>query len=111
MGSNLLYKHETGFDDDGSPMTGVFIESSDFDLDDLLEGKFENLVPWHDLFVKYCSDKKVEVTLKEWETLRGVKAYLGLQLFGDNTFNRIKNQHDLFFNTAIKALDSLSKVN
>ena len=33
-GSNLLYKHETGFDDDGSPMTGVFIESSDFDLDD-----------------------------------------------------------------------------
>ena len=84
---------------------------NDFDLDDLLEGQFENFVPWHDLFVKYCSDKKVEVTLKEWETLRGVKAYLGLQLFGDNTFNRIKNQHDLFFNTAIKALDSLSKVN
>ena len=84
---------------------------NDFDLDDLLEGQFENFVPWHDLFVKYCSDKKVEVTLKEWETLRGVKAYLGLQLFGDNTFNRIKNQHDLFFNTAIKALDSLSKLN
>ena len=84
---------------------------NDFDLDDLLDGQFENFIPWHDLFVKYCSDKKVEVTLKEWETLRGVKAYLGLQLFGDNTFNRIKNQHDLFFNTAIKALDSLSKVN
>tara|TARA_B100000886_G_C20371936_1_gene470014 strand:- start:910 stop:1212 length:303 start_codon:yes stop_codon:yes gene_type:complete len=83
---------------------------NDFDLDDLLEGQFENFVPWHDLFVKYCSDKKVEVNLKESETLRGVKAHLGLQLFGDNIFNRIKNQHDLFLNTAIKALDSLSKV-
>jgi len=30
--SGLLFRHEEGFDDDGSPMTGVFIESSDFDL-------------------------------------------------------------------------------
>ena len=30
--SGLLFRHEQGFDDDGSPMTGVFIESSDFDL-------------------------------------------------------------------------------
>jgi hypothetical protein len=29
-----LYEHEIGFDDDGSPMTGVFIESSDIDLGD-----------------------------------------------------------------------------
>jgi len=32
VGNNYLYRHETGFDDDGSPMTNVFIESSDFDL-------------------------------------------------------------------------------
>lgn len=32
--SGLLFRHEQGFDDDGSPMTGVFIESSDFDLGD-----------------------------------------------------------------------------
>ena len=32
--SNYLYKHETGNDDDGSPMDDVFIESSDFDIDD-----------------------------------------------------------------------------
>jgi len=31
-GSNFLFKHETGFDDDGSPMDNVFIESADFDL-------------------------------------------------------------------------------
>ena len=28
-----LYNHETGNDDDGVPMTNVFIESSDFDID------------------------------------------------------------------------------
>ena len=29
-----LYSHETGFDDDGSPMSNVFIESADFDIGD-----------------------------------------------------------------------------
>jgi len=29
-----LYEHEYGYDDDGSPMTNVFIESSDFDIGD-----------------------------------------------------------------------------
>jgi len=29
-----LYSHETGFDDDGSPMNNVFIESADFDIGD-----------------------------------------------------------------------------
>ena len=33
-GGNYLYEHEFGFDDDGSPMTNVFIESSDFDIGD-----------------------------------------------------------------------------
>jgi len=31
---NYLYTHESGFDADGSPMTNVFIESSDFDIAD-----------------------------------------------------------------------------
>ena len=51
---------------------------NDFNLDDLLEGQFENFVPWHDSFVKYCSDKKVEVTLKNL-TLQRLKLS-GLQL-------------------------------
>ena len=33
-GNNYIYQHEIGFDDDGSAMTNVFVESSDFDLDD-----------------------------------------------------------------------------
>ena len=32
-GIGYLYNHETGNDDDGVPMTNVFIESSDFDID------------------------------------------------------------------------------
>lgn len=32
--SNYLYEHEYGYDDDGNPMTNVFIESSDMDLDE-----------------------------------------------------------------------------
>ena len=34
VSNGYLYQQETGFDDDGSPMTNVFIESSDFDLGD-----------------------------------------------------------------------------
>ena len=34
VGDNYLYRHEFGYNDDGSPMTDVFIESSDFDLAD-----------------------------------------------------------------------------
>jgi hypothetical protein len=31
---NYLYEHEFGYDNDGSPMTNVYIESSDIDLDE-----------------------------------------------------------------------------
>ena len=33
-GSNYLFQHEIGFDDDGSEMKNVFIESADFDIGD-----------------------------------------------------------------------------
>jgi hypothetical protein len=38
--TNLIYKHETGFDDDGSPMDNVFIESADFDIGEGEEFQF-----------------------------------------------------------------------
>jgi hypothetical protein len=34
VGSNYLFQHEFGFNDDGSEMTNVFIESGDFDIGD-----------------------------------------------------------------------------
>tara|TARA_Y100000114_G_scaffold42647_1_gene37979 strand:+ start:145 stop:2283 length:2139 start_codon:yes stop_codon:yes gene_type:complete len=33
-GSNFLFQHEFGFNDDGAEMTNVFIESADFDIED-----------------------------------------------------------------------------
>ena len=83
---------------------------NDFGLDDILEDQFEELLPWYDLFVKYCVDNEIEITITEEQTLKAVKAYLGLQLFGDNTYNQIKNRDDLFLETAIKTLDSLSQI-
>ena len=38
--TNYLFQHETGHDDDGSPMTNVFIESADFDIGDGEEFQF-----------------------------------------------------------------------
>ena len=38
--NNYIYSHETGFDDDGSPMDNVFIESADFDIGDGQEFQF-----------------------------------------------------------------------
>ena len=44
--NNCLYTHEIGNDDDGSPMDNVYLESSDFDIDD---GEFfssvRNIIP------------------------------------------------------------------
>ena len=34
VANQYVFEHETGYNDDGSPMTNVFIESSDFDLGD-----------------------------------------------------------------------------
>lgn len=39
-GTAYLYSHETGFDNDGTPMDNVFIESADFDLGDGEEFQF-----------------------------------------------------------------------
>jgi len=38
--THFLYQHETGHDDDGSPMDNVFIESADFDIGDGEEFQF-----------------------------------------------------------------------
>jgi hypothetical protein len=86
------------------------IKFNGFGIDNLLKGHFEDILPWYDLFVKYCEDNEIEITITEQEVLKSVKTYLGLQLFGENTFNLIKNQDDLSLDTAIKTLDSLSKI-
>ena len=61
---NYLYQHEIGFDDDGSPMTNVFIESSDFDIGDGEQFAFVNRVIPDLKFLENSVEGQVNVVLK-----------------------------------------------
>jgi len=61
---NYLYQHEIGFNDDGEPMTNVFIESSDFDLGDGEQFAFVNRVIPDLKFLENSSDGQVNIVLK-----------------------------------------------
>ena len=73
----------------------------------LLNNKSSSILPSYQEFYEYCKTKGVEFKNGEKETLKAIRANLALQLFGENTFNRIKNQEDVFIERAIKTLDSL----
>ena len=64
VANNYLYQQEFGFDDDGSPMTNVFIESSDFDIGDGESFQFiRRMIP--DIkFLQNSNDCSVNVVLK-----------------------------------------------
>jgi hypothetical protein len=57
---NYIYSHETGHDNDGSPMDNVFIESADFDIGDGEEFQFiRRFIP----DVKFTGDSGASQTL------------------------------------------------
>ena len=62
--SNFLYKHETGFDDDGSPMDNVFIESADFDLGEGEDFQFIRKVIPDVKFTGTGTDQTINMVLK-----------------------------------------------
>ena len=63
-GDNLLFKHESGFDDDGSPITNVFIESSDMDIGDGNQFSFiRRIIPDYK-FIQNDNDCNVNIVLK-----------------------------------------------
>ena len=63
-GNNLLFKHETGFNDDGSPMTNVFIESSDMDIGDGNQFSFiKRIIPDYK-FIQDDNNGNVNIVLK-----------------------------------------------
>tara|TARA_R100001126_G_scaffold5286_1_gene3255 strand:- start:902 stop:2770 length:1869 start_codon:yes stop_codon:yes gene_type:complete len=64
VSGGYLYKQEVGFDDDGSPMTGVFIESSDFDLGDGDQFAFARRVIPDFKFIENQNDCSVNVVVK-----------------------------------------------
>tara|TARA_R100000654_G_scaffold8720_1_gene20313 strand:+ start:6653 stop:8518 length:1866 start_codon:yes stop_codon:yes gene_type:complete len=61
---SLLYEHETGYDDDGSPMTNVFVESSDFDIGDGEQFAFINRMIPDIRFLSNSSGGQVNIVLK-----------------------------------------------
>ena len=61
---SLLYEHETGYDDDGNPMTNVFVESSDFDIGDGEQFAFINRMIPDIRFLSNSSGGQVNVVLK-----------------------------------------------
>ena len=62
--SNYLYEHEFGYNDDGSPMTNVFIESSDFDIGDGEQFALVNRIIPDVKFLNNSDGGKVNVVLK-----------------------------------------------
>jgi len=65
VSDGYLYQQETGFDDDGSPMTNVFIESSDFDLGDGEQFTFiQKIIPDFKFLQSSNEDGSVNVVVK-----------------------------------------------
>ena len=62
--NSYLYEHETGFDDDGSPMTNVFVESSDFDIGDGEQFAFINKMIPDIRFLSNSTGGQVNLVLK-----------------------------------------------
>ena len=62
--NGYLYQQEKGFDDDGSPMTNVYIESSDLDIGDGEQFSFlKRIIPDYK-FIENQNDGNVNIVLK-----------------------------------------------
>jgi len=62
--NSYLYEHEYGYNNDGSPMTNVFIESADFDIGDGENFAFINRVIPDLRFLNNSDAGKVNIVLK-----------------------------------------------
>jgi len=63
-GTNYLYEHEFGYNDDGNPMTNVFVESSDIDIGDGEQFTFLGKVIPDIRFTSNSADGKINFVLK-----------------------------------------------
>lgn len=61
---NYLYQHEFGYNEDGSPMTNVYIESSDFDIGDGDQYAFIRRIIPDVRFLNNSSGGQVNIVLK-----------------------------------------------
>lgn len=63
-GGSYLYQHEYGYNDDGSPMTNVFVESSDIDLGDGEQFAFVGRIIPDVRFLNNSANGKVNMVIK-----------------------------------------------
>ena len=100
--NSYLYKHETGNDDDGSPMDNVYIESSDFDIDD---GEFisfvRNVIPDVKFTGNGGSDQTINFVMKS-------RNYPGESLSTDTTQTVTSSTTKL--NTRIRARQAVLRI-
>ena len=64
VSSGYVYQQEVGFDDDGTPMTNVFIESSDFDIGDGEQFSFIRRIIPDFKFLSNSGGGKVNIVVK-----------------------------------------------
>jgi hypothetical protein len=64
VSNGYVYEQETGFDDDGSPMTNVYIESSDFDIGDGEQFSFIRRIIPDFKFLSNSDAGKVNIVVK-----------------------------------------------
>ena len=64
VSSGYIYQQEIGFDDDGTPMTNVFIESSDFDIGDGEQFSFIRRIIPDFKFLSNSDAGKVNIVVK-----------------------------------------------
>ena len=65
VGNSYLFEQEKGFNDDGSPMTNVFIESSDMDIGDGDQFSFiKRIIPDYKFIQDTTNNGSVNVVLK-----------------------------------------------
>ena len=76
--------------------------------DDLINGKIIDEREWYEGLKEHLEKNGMQLNNADKSiAINSIKAYIGLQLFGDNAYNRINNQDDEFIKQAVQSLDRL----
>ena len=104
--NGYLYQHEDGYDDDGEPMTNVYIESSDFEIGNGDSFAFINKIIPDFKFIENQNDCSVNVVLKTrnypgqslvtraTEAIQETTAYKNIRARGRQAALRIESDDD-----------------
>jgi len=69
---------------------------------DFIDTPLANTQRWIQDFKTYCTDNGLPLNIKDTQMIgNAIKAYLGLQLFGENCYTKILTQQDVFIQRAL----------